>query len=121
MISKSNHKPSTIWLRDIYDNGTQKITLRRSFSEETIINGEVEEVQHSYEETDVIMLQRDNMEGFINNNLNELFELGLQQEEENNIEKQNKLATMELINNNKLPDELRFMGQTITGIMLEVM
>jgi len=71
-----NFIPDTIWVRGT-ENGLRHITLRRDFTEETIIRQEGEETQYKFEETDVFIPDRDNIEDFVTNNFGNLFDQGL--------------------------------------------
>lgn len=76
MKVESNLIPDAIWLRDIDENGTRRITLRRNFTEETGIG---EEPRIVFDEVDVVIKEQENMMEFITKNFGNLFELGLQQ------------------------------------------
>jgi hypothetical protein len=119
MISQCNFIPETIWVRGI-ENGIRHITLRRNFTEETVIHEEIEEIMYIFEETDVFIPDRENINDFITQNFGNLFELGLQQMVEKS-EKEVKVAkTKQIIQEGTLIDDVQLLGQQITNLMLGV-
>ena len=68
--------PDTIWIREV-ENGLRHVTLRRDATEETIIRQEGEETQYKFEETDIFIPDRDNIEDFVTSNFGNLFDQGL--------------------------------------------
>jgi hypothetical protein len=99
----------------------RKITLRRNFTEETVVHEDGEETQIVFEEADVLVCERNNMADFVASNYGNLFELGLMQMEQKAILEQNESATKKLITEGNLVNELQMLGQQITNVMLEVM
>jgi hypothetical protein len=120
VIARCSFIPESIWLRDITESGLRRVTLRRNFTEETNISEQGEETYYAFEEVDVFVSERENMEEFITQNFGNLFYLGLSQTEQAEIEKQNQSETENLIRQGTLANELKILGQQITSIMLEV-
>jgi len=120
MLSRSNRIQDSIWLRELQENNMRRVTLRRNFTEETSIQDGVEETQFVFEEANVLIYERDNMQNFIETNFGNLFDLGLIQMQEKDIQKQNESDTKKLLNDGKLANELQVLGQQITNIMLGV-
>jgi hypothetical protein len=79
------------------------------------------ETHYSFEETDVLVPERDGMREFVDRNLGNLFELGIAQTQQNDLAEENRLATDKYIRDGSLPAELKMLGQQITALMLEVM
>jgi len=79
MRSQSNVIQEAVWAREV-ENGIRHVTLRRNFTEETVIRQEGEETQFVYEETNVYIPDRDNIHEFVANNFGNLFDLGLEKE-----------------------------------------
>jgi hypothetical protein len=75
MKSQSNILQPTIWIRGL-DNGIRHVTLRRNFEESTSTR-EDEDIQYVFEETNVYVADRDNLEDYIESNFEILFEQGL--------------------------------------------
>lgn len=119
MISYCNFIPEAVWIRET-ENGIRHITLRRNFTEELKAFGEIEEKHYRYEETDVYIPDRENLQEFTVENFGNLFDLGLQQTEEE-VERNYKLnRTKQMINEGSIVDDLQSLGQQITNIMLGV-
>lgn len=120
MKAQCNYIPDSIWIKEV-ENGIRHVTLRRNFSEEINIRyGENEKV-YEYDESDVFIPERENIEQFINENFANLFELGLQQMEENASFEEKTNYTKNIIETGNLYDCIKIMGQQITNILLEVM
>ena len=117
MISYCNFIPESIWVRGV-DNGIRHITLRRNFSEEIAIHGDLEEKQYMFEETDVYIPDRENLLEFINSNFGNLFDLGLQQTEENKIKREKIQKTKQIIESGQIIDDVQILGQQITNLFL---
>jgi hypothetical protein len=79
MTSNCSFIPDTIWIREV-ENGIRHITLRQNFVESTAINMGVSETQYTFEETNVFIPDRDNIEDFITNNFDDLFNQGITNE-----------------------------------------
>lgn len=75
MKSQCNYIPDKIWIREGID-GLRHITLRRNFVEITAND----ETQYEYEETNIYIVDRYNIEEYVINNFDELFSNGLANE-----------------------------------------
>lgn len=113
--------PQAIMLREIDNKGIRRVTLRKNFSEETDFTDGQENTYFGYDETDVFIVERNNIMEFITNNFANLFELGLRQSNELVEMYDNENALKRLLEEGRLVGELKLMGQQITEIMLEVM
>lgn len=69
--------PKSVWIREI-DNGMRHVTLRRSFTQNNKADTEGNTFDnYDYEETNIYIVDRDNIEDYINSNFDILFEQGL--------------------------------------------
>jgi len=119
MIAYCNFIPDAVWIREL-ENGIRRITLRRNFTEEIIIKQGENEKQFRFEETDAYIPERDNIQEFITNNFGNLFDLGLIQVEEKEINEIKIRKANEIVNNGVLIDDLQDIGKQITNLMLGV-
>lgn len=76
MKAQCNYIPETTWIREL-TNGVRHITLRKGFVEKQIQHEENVEIQYEYDETNIYIVDRDNIEEYIQNNFDILFEQGL--------------------------------------------
>ena len=120
MIAYCNYIPDAIWVREAV-NGVRRITLRKNFIEKdtTNMDGSTEK-QYQFDETDVCITDRDNLQDFVNNNFDNLFLSGLQQVANNAASETKIQATQQMVVTGKLVDDLQLLGQQITNIMLGV-
>lgn len=120
MIAYCNYIPDAIWVRD-EENGVRRITLRKDFLEKDNTNPDgTTEKQYQFEETDVLIPDRDNLLDYVNANFNELFAQGLQQVV-NTLALNTKIqTTQQMVNTGALVDNLQSIGQQITNLMLGV-
>jgi len=119
MISQCSFMPDTVWLREV-ENGVRHVTLRRNFTEEIILHEELEEKQYTFEEVDVFIPDRENIQEFITQNFGNLFDLGLQQMAEKS-EREAKIAkAKQIIQEGTIVDDLQLLGQQLTDIILGV-
>ena len=79
MTSNCSFIPDTIWVREV-ENGIRHITLRQNFTESTVVNMGVSEISYTFNETNVFISDRDNIEDFITNNFDNLFSQGITNE-----------------------------------------
>jgi len=119
MIGYCNFIPDAIWVRET-ENGTRRITLRRNFTEETIIHQEADETQFRFDETDVFIPDRDNIQDFIANNFGNLFDLGIMQIDEKQTNDTKIQTAQQIVQTGTIVDDLQAMGQKITDLMLGV-
>ncbi len=120
MKSQSNTIQSPIWIREL-ENGTRHLTLRKNFTEKVITNLESEEeTQYEFDETDVYITDRENIEDYINDNFDTLFDQGITQVEVIATENKRISETNKLVQSGQLYDSIQLIGQQITNIMLEV-
>lgn len=120
MIAQCSYIPEAIWIREI-TNGIRHITLRRNFTEEIETREGIDEKTYTFEETDVYIPDRENIEQFTNENFGNLFDLGLQQNDERAINDIKLQETERLIKTGQLVDDIQLIGQQLTDIMLEVL
>ena len=119
MIAYCNFIPDAAWVRET-SNGLRHITLRRNFTEETVIRQEGTETQFRFEETDVFIPDRENLNEFVAENFGNLFDLGIQQTSENG-EKETKIQrAKQIVQDGTVVDDLQLLGQQITDIMMGV-
>lgn len=76
MKSQSNIMQDKIWVRGV-ENGIRHITLRRNFIEKIVNHIEIQEKIYEYEETNIYIINRENIEDYVESNFNVLFEQGL--------------------------------------------
>lgn len=86
-MAQSTIKPNPIWLRELDEKGNRKVTLRRNVSKETVNHEGIEDEIFEYDEVDVSIIERDNMQQFIEDNFGNLFDLGLEQNANIEIDK----------------------------------
>lgn len=119
MMSKCNFIPDSVWIREC-ENGIRKITLRRNFTEEVIIHDGIQEKGYTFEETNVYVADRENIQEFVNENFGNLFDLGLQQTEQSAIIAEKIEKTRQAIQTGQIVEDMQTLGQQITNIMLGV-
>lgn len=112
MISYCNFIPDVIWVRES-DNGIRHVTLRRNFIEETI----AEEIQFRFDETDVYIPDRDNIQNYIETNFDALFEQGLVQTGENKIQELKMQRTQQLISTGQVAEEIDNLQEQVLTLM----
>lgn len=83
MKSQSNLIQDKIWVREI-ENGIRHITLRNNFQEKTVQHMEETKKIYEYDETNIYIIDRENIEDYVNVNFDVLFEQGLLQENKPN-------------------------------------
>ena len=119
MIVHCSYIPDAVWIREV-ENGTRRITLRRNFTEEIMIREDGEEKQFRFEETDVFTPDRDNIIEFIDENFGNLFDLGLQQTNDNATKDAKVMQAKQMVQDGSVVDNLQLLGQQITNVMLGV-
>lgn len=79
MKSQCNYIPEKIWVREV-ENEIRHITLRDNFEEKTIVRDGENEVNYEFDEVNVYIVNRDNIESYVSDNFELLFEQGTLQE-----------------------------------------
>lgn len=120
MRTQCNYVPDTIWVRDI-ENNLRRITIRKNIEEDLIAHEDDNETMYSFDEVDVLIPDRYDIEQFANDNIDQLFELGIQQNAELNIYNKKLQETEHLIRTGQLVDDMKLIGQQLTNILLEVL
>ena len=119
MTSQCGFSPDVVWIRE-EANGIRHITLRRNIVQQTVTQDGIQETVYTFEETDVFIPDRDNIQDYVNANFDSLFTLGLQQVADNETQDAKYQQTVQMIQEGTLADTLQTMGQQITNIMLGV-
>jgi hypothetical protein len=119
MIAYCNYIPDAIWVREV-ENGVRRVTLRKNFIEKDTANmdGSTEK-QYQYDETDICIPDRDNIEDYVNANLDALFTQGIQQTVDNQISDTNKQKAKLLVDSGQISvdlDSLQSQVLTILGV-----
>ena len=105
MKSQSNIIQPTIWVREL-KNGIRHITLRKNFNQITIQNNNsinndtndiTTETQYEYDETDIYISDRDNIEDYINANFDILFNKSLDNFKDNRIKELSELCNTSIL------------------------
>lgn len=76
MKAQSNLMQDNIWIREV-ENGIRHITLRRNFEKKEVKHMEESEIIYEWDETDIYIVDRENILEYVTNNYNVLFEQGL--------------------------------------------
>lgn len=92
MISHCNFIPEEIWIREL-ENGIRHITLRRNFIEKTVNNNNIEETQYKFEEIDIYIADRDNIEKYVNDNFDLFFDKDLEVVKQKKIKELDSICT----------------------------
>ena len=118
MIAYSSIKPAPIWIREV-ENGVRHVTLRRNFTQSTITNTDgIAETQFQFEETDLFIQDRDNIESYINTNFDTLFTQGAQQAIGKQALNAKIQQTQQIIKDGSIVDTFQQIGQQITNILI---
>lgn len=75
MKSQSNYIPDVVWVRE-ETNGIRHITLRRNFTE----IADEDNTMYEYDEVEIYLVDRENIEEYVGNNFDTLFVAGLSNE-----------------------------------------
>ena len=117
MTGYCNFIPDAIWVREV-ENGMRRITLRRNVTEEIVLHQGVEETHFRFEETDVLIPDRDNIQDFIANNFGNLFGLGIMQIDKKQTNDTKIQTAQQIVQTGTIVDDLQAIGQKITDLML---
>lgn len=121
MTAYSSIKVDSVWIREV-ENGMRHVTLRKDFEEIEVSkdeDGPVEK-QYKFEETDIYIVDRDNVEDYINSNFDFLFSHGVQEISEKQSIEEKRQQAQQIIKDGSIVDSLQQMGQQITDIILGV-
>lgn len=99
MKAESNIKQNNVWIKEVKDN-TATIVLRSNFVESQLEEGET---RFTYDEVEIQLGDRDNLDEYVNQHFEALFEMGMQREFEET-----------------LPTTKDHLFMTVMGIMAEI-
>lgn len=120
MTAYCSFKTDSVWIREV-KNGLRHVTLRKDFEQIQVQRGDGEvETVFKFEETDLYIADRDNLQDYINSNFDMLFNQGLQQTAEKHSIEEKRQQAHQIIKDGSIIDSFQQIGQQITDIILGV-